>query len=202
MFATKTKVSTTTEETRERIIVAAEEVLRRHGPERTKIIDIVKHLGMSHSNVYRYFDNKAAIEDVVAERWLAKIVVPLEKYTTSRGLASNRLRKWVGKLIEIKIQHFEQDPELFATYHNLSKELRPVISEHIAHLKNQIAIIISSGIDEGEFKVKDIDVAARAVLEGITRFHHPYFVSQPKQRSTAVKPVLDSLILGLENGVM
>jgi AcrR family transcriptional regulator len=194
--------TTAVDETRERIISAAEEVLRRHGPEKTKIIDIVRHLGMSHSNVYRYFDNKASIEDVVAERWLAKLVTPLEKYTTGRGLAANRLRKWVHELIEIKIRHFEEDPELFATYHNLSKGLRPVISKHIAHLKSQIAKIVSDGKESGEFNVSDIEVASRAILEGITRYHHPYFVSQPTQRSDAVSPVLESLILGLKNGVM
>jgi AcrR family transcriptional regulator len=202
MRAKSTKGSLTADETKEQIITAAEELLRRHGPTKTRVVDVARHLGMSHANVYRHFENKAGIEDIIAERWLAEMIDPLEKYTSSRGLASNRLRSWVNDLIELKKQHLKDDPELFATYHSLVEGSRKVIQEHVAHLRIQIAAIIEDGVKKDEFKVKDIDVAARAVHEAITRFQHPFFLTRPEQLSDAVDPVMDLLIAGLKSGVI
>ncbi len=70
------------------------------------------------------------------------------------------------------------------------------------HLREQLATIIHDGVENGEFQVKNIDVAARAVYEAITRFQHPYFVAEPERRSDASKPVVDLLVAGLEKGVV
>ncbi len=59
--------------TRERILTAAEELLRRHGPAKTTVADVARALGMSHANVYRHFASKAELRDVVAERWLHSV---------------------------------------------------------------------------------------------------------------------------------
>lgn len=202
-MSTKTiKGSLTADETKERIVAAAEELLRRHGPAKTRIVDVARHLGMSHANVYRHFENKAGIEDVIAERWLAEMIDPLEKYTTARGLASNRLRGWVNELIELKKQHLKDDPELFATYHSLVEGSREVIREHVSHLREHLAAIIADGVSKGEFKVKNVNAAARAVHEAITRFQHPFFLTRPEQLSDAVDPVMDLLIAGLKSGVI
>ncbi len=114
-----------TDKTRESIIAAAEKLIRRHGPAKTKIVDVARHLGMSHANVYRHFENKAGIENVVAERWLENIIEPLNSILKGRGLASNRIRKWIFKLIEIK-----SDPS--KTTRNYS---RPTIRLRKAHGK-------------------------------------------------------------------
>lgn len=202
MRAKSTKGLLTADETKEQIIAAAEKLLRRHGSTKTRIVDVARHLGMSHANVYRHFENKAGIEDIIAERWLADLISPLEKYTTSHDLASNRLRDWTKELIELKKQRFEDDPELFATYHSLVEDSRKVIREHVSHLRAQLADIIKDGVKTGEFKVKDVDKAARAVHEAITRFQHPFFITRQKQLSDAVDPVMDLLIAGLKSDVV
>ena len=39
----------------ERILDAAEAVLRRHGTEKANVVDIARSLDMSHGNIYRHF---------------------------------------------------------------------------------------------------------------------------------------------------
>ena len=41
--------------TPERILDAAEEVLRRFGPTKTTVVDVARALGVSHGSVYRHF---------------------------------------------------------------------------------------------------------------------------------------------------
>jgi len=58
--------------TRDRILDAADALLQRLGPARMGVVDVARALGMSHANVYRHFDSKAALRDAVVERWLHK----------------------------------------------------------------------------------------------------------------------------------
>src|SRR4051794_22393375 len=79
------------QETRERILKAAEDLLRRHGPAKTTVVDVARTLEMSHANVYRHFASKTELRDAVADRWLKAISGPLEKIAHGKGKASTRL---------------------------------------------------------------------------------------------------------------
>ena len=184
------------------ILGAAEDLLRRHGPQKTNVVDVARHLGMSHANVYRHFENKAAIQDAVAARWLQRIAAPLEEIVSEPGSAEARLRRWVSRLVEIKLQSIKDDPELFATYNALAEASRKVIDEHVAHLRAQLAVIITDGVTSDEFKVANVPAAAQAIHEGVTRFQHPFFVTRPEKHSDGVNVVMDLLIAGLKAGAV
>ncbi|WP_200940810.1 TetR family transcriptional regulator [Sphingomonas sp. Leaf339] len=187
---------------RERILQAAEDLLRRHGPAKTKVVDVARHLGMSHANVYRHFNSKADIQDMVAARWLRGIAEPLYCFVAQDSPAEARLRGWVDGLIAVKLDKLASDPELFATYNSLAEASRDVIAEHVSHLREQIAAIVADGVKRREFKVNDISRAARAIHEGTSRFQHPYFVTRGDARPDGVEAVMDLLIAGLKTGVI
>ena len=63
--------------TREEILDAAEEVLRRYGPAKANVVDVARALNVSHGSVYRHFPSKAALREAVAERWLESVAQPL-----------------------------------------------------------------------------------------------------------------------------
>jgi AcrR family transcriptional regulator len=88
--------------TRERILEAAEDALRRYGPAKANVVDVARALGVSHGTVYRHFESKAALRDAVTDRWLARIGTPLEKIAAEDGPAADRLRRWLVKLSQAK----------------------------------------------------------------------------------------------------
>lgn len=188
--------------TKERILEAAEEMFRRFGPEKTRVVDVARHLGMSHGNIYRHFASKAEMQDAVAERWLAEIIKPLEDVVASRGKASDRIRLWIDSLIAAKRKRIEQDPEMFATYHALAQSARHVIKDHVDHLRGQLCLIVADGVREGEFKVKDPTKAAKAIHEATTRYHHPFFVSRDDMSSDGLPVTVNLIIAGLKAGVI
>jgi AcrR family transcriptional regulator len=63
--------------TRERILEAAEDTLRRFGPGKTTVVDVARALGVSHGTVYRHFASKTELRDSVLEQWLERRVAPL-----------------------------------------------------------------------------------------------------------------------------
>ena len=164
--------------TPERILEAAEEVLRRYGPAKANVVDVARALGVSHGSVYRHFPSKAALRDAVTGRWLAEISAPLEAAANEEGPALERLRGWLDLLVTSKRRKALDDPELFATYVALSADARDVVRAHVDTLVGQLERIITHGVAGGELEAADTACAARAVFDATTRFHNPAHAPQ------------------------
>jgi len=159
--------------TPERVLEAAEDVLRRYGPAKANVVDVARALGVSHGSVYRHFPSKAALRDAVTERWLAGISAPLEAVADEEGAAPERLRRWLDLLVESKHSKALDDPELFATYMELTATAREVVRSHVDALVGQLARIIAEGVAQGAFKAADPPSTGRAIFDATARFHNP-----------------------------
>ena len=160
--------------TRERILEAAEDVLRRFGPQKANVVDVARALGVSHGSVYRHFASKAALRDAVVERWLEGVSEPLDAIAAEDGPVPERLKRWLDTLIATKRRkRASADRELFETYRVLFGEADGVIRAHVAALAGQIARIIADGIARGEFDAVDPASAGRAILVATSRYHNP-----------------------------
>jgi AcrR family transcriptional regulator len=139
--------------TADRILAAAEEVLRRHGPAKTNVVDVARALGVSHGSVYRHFPSKAALREAVAARFLDDMSKPLEGIDDAR--------RWFETLIATKRRRALEDPELFATYVALAAESGDVIKDHVEHLIQSLTSIVGD------------ERTARAMFIATARFHDP-----------------------------
>lgn len=182
--------------TRDRVLDAAEDTLRRFGPAKTTVVDVARALGVSHGTVYRHFASKAQLRDAVLERWLGRMNAPLEAVAREGSAAGERLRRWLLTLIGQKQQRAREDPDLFAAYAQLSQESRGVVVAHLAHMTGMIAAIVADGMAGGEFAAGDAQVTAGAVLDATTRFHHPAFAGQ-WDGTAAFEPVWRLILQGL-----
>jgi len=173
----------TSSTTRDRILDAADGLLRRLGPAKMGVVDVARSLGMSHANVYRHFASKAALRDAVVERWLHAVSAPLASVAASDAEPPDRLAAWLWALIHAKRRKVLDDPEMFATYHLIAGEARGVIERHVDALRAQLAGIIQAGIDSGAFAERDAQAAAGAVLNATMPFHHPHFLRDSTMRA-------------------
>ena len=159
--------------TADRILETAQEVLRRYGPAKANVVDVARALGVSHGSVYRHFPSKAALRDAVTERWLSEISKPLEAVATGKGTAPARLQRWLDLLVTSKHRKALDDPELFATYIELTADAREVVRAHVDTLVEQLERIIADGVANGELQTADPAGTARAVFDATARFHNP-----------------------------
>jgi len=188
--------------TPDRILEAAEDVLRRFGPAKATVVDVARALGVSHGSVYRHFPSKAALRDAVTERWLARVSVPLAAVADEDGPAPERLRRWLDLLVASKRRMAREDPELFATYNELASEAREVVRAHVDTLVAQLAGIVADGVARGELQAGDPAAAGRAVFDATARFHNPVHApewSDPRI-DAAVEGVWSLVLNGLAQG--
>jgi AcrR family transcriptional regulator len=185
--------------TPDRILEAAEDILRRYGPAKATVIDVARVLGVSHGSIYRHFESKSALRDALIERWLSRILDPLTTISLESSPAPERLHHWLTTLIEIKHRRAFDDPEFFATYMALSAEAREVIHAHKESLVVQVTRIITDGCTQREFTVADPAAAARAVVHATSRFHNPVNAIEWKapEIDMEFEQVWDLLLAGL-----
>lgn len=158
----------------EMIVSATEEVLRRHGPEKTTVLDVARLLGVSHGSVYRHFPSKAALREAVIRRWLDRVQKDLAATVQDlERTPSGRLRDLLTTMFAVKRAKATDDPELFATFRVLAAEHSTVSSAHVASLLAQIHAIVVDGIASGDFAACEPEVIARAILNATSRFHDP-----------------------------
>lgn len=177
--------------TSERILEAAEDVLRRFGPAKANVVDVARVLGVSHGSVYRHFPTKTALREAVVARWLERVSAPLDEIAAGRGSAAARLRQWVEALSAAKRGKAADDPELFATYVALIGASPEAERAHVEKLVAQLGAIIADGVERGEFAPVDSGPAARAVLMATAHFHHP--AHAPEWSEPGIDSALDGV---------
>ena len=164
--------------TLDRILAAAEDVIRRFGPAKATVVDVARALGVSHAAVYRHVATKAELRELVVGRWAEATMPSLRVAAAQPGPAPQRLRQLFDALIAVKRRRAAEDPELFAAYRTLAADARSVVDAHVEELVNLTATIIRSGVEEGTFRPVDPLAAGRAVLFATSRFHHPAHASE------------------------
>ena len=190
--------------TAEKVLSVAETVLRRHGVEKTNVVDIARALGISHAAIYRHFPSKKALLDAVAARWLEKVTAPLEAIANDvTHSPTERLVAWFETLRKAKQRKVLDDPELFRVYHRLAMAAGELAVEHVAGLQGQVARILSDGKAKGEFSSRlDPERAALACLHAMAPFHHPALLLQAMTPPTEEQAhaVMGLLLAGLREG--
>jgi AcrR family transcriptional regulator len=159
--------------TRDRIVIAAEHVIRRFGPAKATVVDVARALGVSHAAVYRHVATKAELRDLVVGRWAEATMPPLRAIAASPDPPPLRLRALFNALIAVKRHRATDDPELFAAYRALAADATSVAAAHVDEIIELAARVIRDGMADGSFRHMDPSAAGRALLFATSRFHHP-----------------------------
>lgn len=186
------------EDTRARILDAAEGLLRRYGPDKLAVVDVARALGMSHANVYRFFGSKAELFGELVARWLGRLEGPLAAIAAEPAPAPDRLRRWAQTLHRQKREKVTADPEMFAAFDKAAEMAGPSVRGHLEHLHAQLSAILADGKAAGVWPGVGPD-SAEDVFIAISPFSHPALVqaSGGADRSAQLGRVLDLIDAGL-----
>jgi AcrR family transcriptional regulator len=157
--------------TKEQILIATEETLRRFGVAKTSVTDVAKVLGVSHGTIYRHFKSKSELLEGVTEKWLnEKIIAPLTNVCIDSSLeGTSHLRRYIQTLVELKQYYARDDEEMFEMYTRVTEQAADLIDQHIGHIVDQLTEIITRGSITSDQPAQ----LARTLFYATARFHHP-----------------------------
>lgn len=189
----------TQDELRHAALDAAEASIRRYGIEKSRLVDVAKKLGVSHSAIYKLFRDKNALMDAVSDRWLLDTEAELARVVRRKAPAERRLRAWFLRLHALKLEKVKADPELYAAFDLAATRARPFIERHLQVMREQLERMLAEGMAAGEFRRADPKATAQALFLGTAAFHHPRFVLEHmrQNRVPQLRKVLDLFLAGL-----
>ena len=87
--------------TRERIVAAAAALIRQHGVAATSIDDVIERAGVSKSQLYLYFDDRAALlREVIAHN--SELVLEAQEPHLSSLDSWKAIRAWLDTLVQLQ----------------------------------------------------------------------------------------------------
>ncbi|MCL6324044.1 TetR/AcrR family transcriptional regulator [Pectobacterium polaris] len=181
---------------RDQVVEAAKEHFGHFGYEKTTVSDLAKAIGFSKAYIYKFFDSKQAIGEVICASRLAMIMDIVNSAIADAPTASEKLRRLFRSLTEAGSDLFFHDRKLYDIAAVASRDRWPSAAAHEERLRQLIQQILLEGRQSGEFERKTpLDEAADAVYLVMRPYIVPAQLQYNLDTAASAAVLLSSLIL-------
>ena len=181
---------------REQIVEAAFEHFGHYGYEKTTVAELAKSIGFSKSYIYKFFDSKQAIGEVICANRLELIMAAVLSAIEDAPSASEKLRRLFKSLTEAGSELFFHDRKLYDIAAVAARDQWPAVYELEAHMRQVIQNILLEGRESGEFERKTpLDEAANAIYLVMRPYVNPVQLQYNLEMAPVSAVQLSALIL-------
>ncbi|THD45105.1 TetR/AcrR family transcriptional regulator [Enterobacteriaceae bacterium ML5] len=181
---------------RDQIVDAATEHFGHFGYEKTTVSELAKSIGFSKSYIYKFFDSKQAIGEVICANRLAMIMEIVNSAIADAPSASEKLRRLFRALTEAGSDLFFHDRKLYDIAAVAARDKWPSAEAYEKRLRLLVEHIIVEGRQSGEFERKTpLDEAAHALYLVMRPYISPIQLQHNLETAPAAATLLSSLIL-------
>jgi len=154
------------EETRKRILEAAEELFGRYGFAKTTMAEIAGRCDMSAANIYRFFKNKDEIVAEMARLYFRKVESSLRAVVKRSGpTAPERLEEFVVEMLSHSHNLCSCEEKMNESVGYIIGRRGDLIDKHQEAMRSLLAEVLAEGNRSGEFDVADVVQTAGVILD-------------------------------------
>ena len=169
---------------RDQVIQAAMLHFAHYGYEKTTVSDLAKAIGFSKAYIYKFFDSKQAIGEVICANRLAMIRQLVTTAIADAPTASEQIRRLFRAIAEAGSDLFFHERKLYDIAAVASRDQWPSVQAHEADLRQVIQQVLIKGREAGEFERKTpLDETTEAI----------YLVLKPYVNAAQLQYNLDSV---------
>jgi AcrR family transcriptional regulator len=186
------------------ILDAALTVFVTKGFAATKLDDVAAAAGISKGLLYRYFDNKAELFKEVVRQTLVATIRTVGDRTRASDTALSALEIFLEQMIAISSDARRSAiPKLVISESGNFPELAMFyLAEVIGPGLQQLSALVARGVESGEFRRVDAELAARSIIAPlllmvIWRHTFARFIPEPFDPAALVRQHRDILLHGL-----
>lgn len=181
---------------RDQVVAAATEYFGHYGYEKTTVSDLAKAIGFSKAYIYKFFESKQAIGEVICSNRLAMIMALVDSAITDAPTASEKLRRLFRALSETGSDLFFHDRKLYDIAAVAARDQWPSVTAHETHLLQIIQQILREGRETGEFERKTpLDETASAIYLVMRPYINPVQLQYNLETAGEAAALLSALIL-------
>ncbi|HEV3184744.1 MAG TPA: TetR/AcrR family transcriptional regulator [Xanthobacteraceae bacterium] len=182
------------DDTRARIVEAAEALFRRLGYAKTAVADIAAELHMSPANIYRFFPSKQAIVDAICQRCLAEVEEQAWATARAKGPAAARLERLVLDILKYHKENLLTETRVHDMVLVAMENSWAAIRAHKETMRTIVEVILRDGIAAGEFEAVDPRQVSEQFMHATVSFCHPVLVSQCLQEGEDLEAVASGTV--------
>nr|WP_269506412.1 TetR/AcrR family transcriptional regulator [Burkholderia sp. IMCC1007] len=139
-------------EIRVQIVNAATDYFSRYGYEKTTVSDVANAIGFSKSYIYKFFESKQAIGEVICANRLSAIVVAARDVVAESHAATVKFSRFFTILVMASSELFFADRKLYDIAAVAAAESWPSVGSYEAQIRDILTQIVRQGRESGEFE--------------------------------------------------
>jgi len=182
------------DDTRARIVEAAEALFLRLGYAKTAVADIAAELKMSPANIYRFFPSKNAIVEAICQRCLAEVEEQAWALARAKGRAADRLERLIVDILKYHKENLLTDTRVNDIVLVAMENSWAAIRTHKETMRTIVEVILRDGVATGEFEQIDPRQVSEQFMCATVSFCHPVLVSQALQDGEDIEAAARSAV--------
>jgi AcrR family transcriptional regulator len=181
---------------RNQIVDAATEYFSLYGYQKTTVSELAKAIGFSKAYIYKFFDSKQAIGEVICANCLGDITTSVDDALAVVPTASERFRRLFRLLVEAGSHLFFHERKVYDIAVTAASERWPAVCTYENHVKQLVLQIVREGRESGEFERKTpLDETASAIYLVMRPYVDPLLLQHNLDLAEAATVQLSNLVL-------
>ena len=181
---------------RTQIVEAATDYFTRYGYTKTTVSDLAKAIGFSKAYIYKFFDSKQAIGEVICANRLGEMMRAVDAAVAAGTTASDRFRRMFRAFVDVGTTLFFEDRKLYDIAATGASEAWPSVQAYERYIEELIARIVREGREAGEFERKTpLDETANAICLVMKPYINPLLLQYNLDGAQDATVHLSNLVL-------
>lgn len=184
---------------REALLDCVQGLIEQRGGVSITLAELATAANMSPANLYRFFENKEALYEAVAERWFAPKIRMMEEVLASDLPIREKFHAFYARRLRSTIDTYTRDPVLAQSYIELGREHMEIVRGYIDLADHFLARLVAEAKDEGYFPGLSIDETVSLINLMVQTFCDPELIIMliHSVSETKLALVVDAIFDGL-----
>ncbi len=183
-------------EVRVQIVAAATEHFSRYGYEKTTVSDLAKEIGFSKAYIYKFFESKQAIGEMICANCLSQITAEVTAAVSSTDQPPEMLRRMFKAVTEASLRLFFQDRKLYEIAASAASERWQSVIDYEERTMGLLSKVLQAGREAGDFERKTpLDEATKAAYLVLRPYLNPLLLQHSFDHTEQAPGLLSSLVL-------
>lgn len=183
-------------EVRDQIVAAATQHFLLYGYAKTTVSDLAKAIGFSKTYIYKFFESKQAIGELICSNCLREIESDIRAAIDSTDGASEKLRRMFKAAQESSLRLFFEERKLYDIAAAAATEQWNSVRAFEARIKAMLEEVLRFGRESEEFERKTpLDEATMAIYLVMRPFLNPLLLQHSFDYTEDAPARLSGLVL-------
>lgn len=181
---------------RNQIVAAATEHFSRYGYEKTTVSDLAKAIGFSKAYIYKFFESKQAIGEMICANCLCEIETEVRAAVDEADRPPEKLRRMFRAIVEASLRLFSEDRKLYEVAASAATDRWQATRDYEERMQMLLRDILQEGRLAGDFERKTpLDETTAAIYLVMRPYLNPLLLQHSFDYTDEAPAQLSGLVL-------